>query len=773
MLKLSKLFASVLAVLLVFTTFIGPVGTYSKAHAADESKLVTDLKNIYANISDKSAITAARQKLQTVNWNGIIPQVMVDKVAALNLNGVTAQGIVNDVVGIFLDTDEKFQQNIDNFQLKYKDAFDALFGTDITVDLMVDFLGAVEIELANITIKNFISGNTKKAFDELVKQAVNNVIAGVNSGGIFGNYQDKPQFRTFDNKLSTGLGVGINDLIDLKRKIDAEIDPQNTARNAFIQGVATWKGANIKVNESSPNTITLDLRSGNTISFKYEVVYSGIPANISNKVNWVLDKSANPAMNVTLTPDDGNNVAILTANSIGTVTVRAVVFDNVVLDSVSVNVINTAGSGGGGTTPPPQPPPQPPVEPPVEPPVNDDDPPQKEIEIKPGEPVKVELTEAEKEKAKEAGLVVKSEVIEIKIPAEVIRALGDDLQLELELATDIAEIADLADVAEEAAAIEGGIQGEIVVLKISGASGVTFDKPVQIEVKVKDGASEKVKLVKMTEIGGKLAGLFKGGKVVDGKVVGATNRFSVYTAAETPAAPEPEQEPGEYEDSVEVAFSTETDGAEIYYTTDESLVEFVDTGDEELSYYGFADDNPRLELWSKYDEPIELTEDTVLYVFAKKGPMYGEVKKYEYTIVEMPDDIAENSLAYYLEHEDELLELLTTNSYEQIVVTAGDESYSFADLMEDFDTFIGLLNKYPYEDIKIFTQPVQQGHTLEYYLENQEELEELLLTYPFEDIELVAEDQSYTLEDLMENEETLQELLLTYPFAEIELRVAE
>jgi hypothetical protein len=325
MLRLKKkVVATTLAAGLVLSSVpaLGTINTYSGdsvVYAADQlSDFVERIKRIYNNLApeDQAKITQVREaikNLTTDQWEDIIGPTITQNVR--DKTGKEASEIAEAIALIFAPNSNSIESDIEYLRTTYAGDFHDIFGDDLTVDRMLEFIAAVEEKL---TSESFIIGQLLDAsdLDEVVKRAIDEVTKD-------------PQFSNLDGILSRGLGVGIDGLIGVKNNLAAKVDPGNTTLKAIVKAVAMQKGAAIE----GPTTLNVNGSS----PYKFKIDYQGKPFYLTENVRMV---SSNPSV-----ASFSNN--ILTAHQAGTTKVSAEVLDGVELASLTVTV------SGGSVTPPP------------------------------------------------------------------------------------------------------------------------------------------------------------------------------------------------------------------------------------------------------------------------------------------------------------------------------------------------------------------------------------------------------------------------------------
>lgn len=307
-----------LSIALLVTTF---TWAPPRVHADGVDVLANRLTTIYhyLNVQEKEEVRQAFEKTKNLTdeqWKGIIGTSVVQAIDSKTANG-KAIAIVKDLAQIIYngsDPNIDFKKLISEFRDEYADEFDAVFGRDVTVDLMLDFIAQFESNMEATVLSEALFGG-ESTFKEAIQMALNMTLAA-------------NEFKQLDGKLAEALGIGVDGLFAIKDRLNAAVDPHMKAREALISGLARGKGAKI----SGPDSLTV----GKTAEFKFVVTYQGNDLILSNDVKWETDNSS-------LATFTGN---VLTAKAAGTVQVKAVALGITILTKTVT--ITSSGSGGSG-----------------------------------------------------------------------------------------------------------------------------------------------------------------------------------------------------------------------------------------------------------------------------------------------------------------------------------------------------------------------------------------------------------------------------------------
>jgi ribosomal protein L20A (L18A) len=215
-----------------------------------------------------------------------------------------------------------------NFRSNNAIHFNTLFdeaGT-VTADQLVLFISDLEGELESAVALAALEGST--SYVDVIKHAVSETL----SDGAHAS-----EYSNLNGKLSTSIGLSIEDLFLLQDGVNNLIDPQKTLRSAMMQSAFLEKGAQII--HLGNNKYGLTVRTG---SFN---------VSLEESLTWGTSSQSVATFN--------GNTLIPVAN--GTVDIYAFL-DGIKLMTLSGVSVSVPGGGGGGT--PPTDPPTDPENPP-------------------------------------------------------------------------------------------------------------------------------------------------------------------------------------------------------------------------------------------------------------------------------------------------------------------------------------------------------------------------------------------------------------------------
>ncbi|MFC0187316.1 S-layer homology domain-containing protein [Fictibacillus aquaticus] len=219
-----------------------------------------ELKAVQANIANLTA-----QDIETI----LTPAVMakVDSKAGAG----TAANAAKDAVAIFASTTSaQFKKAVIAYRAKYSKAFDQVFGEEVTVDYMIEFLAEYRSQLKDIVLKDATAAKTK-TLEEVSVQALNNTLA-------------VDRFKTLDGKLTSGLGIGITELFNKKKQLEAKVDPEMNVQKVLISGVVRAKEAKIY----GSGTAELNAEAP---SYMFKLMLDGKEEELTEFVKWTTDNS--------------------------------------------------------------------------------------------------------------------------------------------------------------------------------------------------------------------------------------------------------------------------------------------------------------------------------------------------------------------------------------------------------------------------------------------------------------------------------------------------
>ncbi|CCQ93880.1 exported hypothetical protein [[Clostridium] ultunense Esp] len=320
------------------TYVINPVYAAESGSTSVE-ELANRLKALYGllNTDEKAKVTAVSEalaELSNQDWTAVLGETLISTVDGKLGKDKTVE-LAKTIGSLVLSTNpDTLVADINQFRSDYADEFDQLFGKDLTVDQLLSFIAALEEKLTKDD--KFLARELgKQSIDEVIKDAIDEL---TQSGSSFAN---------LDGTLYKGIGIGLNDLVEIRTRLAKKIDPDNSAMSAVLQGIARAKQARI---EYPDNISTSNIPVGQKIALNFSVQLAVGKLTVTPVVKFVSD-------NPSVATISGNE---LTAVSAGDATVRALVFNDITIATDTIKVVSggesapPAGGGGGGVTPPDQ-----------------------------------------------------------------------------------------------------------------------------------------------------------------------------------------------------------------------------------------------------------------------------------------------------------------------------------------------------------------------------------------------------------------------------------
>ncbi|AMA71685.1 MULTISPECIES: Ig-like domain-containing protein [Aneurinibacillus] len=213
-------------------------------------------------------------------------------IEAAKQKGVTVEEatfLLRDFTLLFY-TPDNLQENLLSFKQKHSATLQKLFGNEFGIKDLLDFVKDISKQIiADLMMDHMV--DTNKPLDDIVDDAVKRTL-------------EHGKYKKFANKLAE-LTLSIDEVIQMRKRLAAEIDPNNVARNAFLQ-------AFIRKN------VTLSIQPGRLVPGKTKqlTVNVSFPRKISIRsgVTW---ESSNPEVATV------NRKGELTAHKPGTTTITA------------------------------------------------------------------------------------------------------------------------------------------------------------------------------------------------------------------------------------------------------------------------------------------------------------------------------------------------------------------------------------------------------------------------------------------------------------------
>ncbi|TDQ36130.1 S-layer homology domain-containing protein [Aureibacillus halotolerans] len=193
------------------TAIVQPV---SAAESSDISQAeYNKLEKILDNVSQKGKqayerAAAVISDFGAEEWNAILAGTNVDELSDNQLSS-----LAEDFILLFYPTTSgsvDLEDRVKEFRDQWDDEFNKVFGTDVTVELIVDFVAAMEDEAISNKQK-YIGDLLNDSFEETLRKVKNEVI------------ENNPDFQNLNDDLREGLGVDVDGLFDIKRLVDEQL----------------------------------------------------------------------------------------------------------------------------------------------------------------------------------------------------------------------------------------------------------------------------------------------------------------------------------------------------------------------------------------------------------------------------------------------------------------------------------------------------------------------------------------------------------------------
>ncbi|MDD4548889.1 MAG: S-layer homology domain-containing protein [Syntrophomonadaceae bacterium] len=280
----------------------------------------------YLDAGDHQAIDAARTKLGNLStddpiWSPVIAPLITEKLVKEKFGNNKSEAedaviaFAQGIATISYSTDaDQLQTNLTSFKDFYKGDFQTLFGDDISVKELYDFMVATREELPKVvtaaTLYNDIKGQSNAEVIEVIsgytKDAMNKVLA-------------ESEYSKLRGKL-TAIGWSTDLLIQQQQTLAQSVDPYFKAEYALAKAAVRSQidvyeeGDTSKKIENSNGTINVGLlEKGESVG--YQLILRNV--NVSTFVGW---KSGNADI---VTVDNSTSTIKLTAVKPGETTVYA------------------------------------------------------------------------------------------------------------------------------------------------------------------------------------------------------------------------------------------------------------------------------------------------------------------------------------------------------------------------------------------------------------------------------------------------------------------
>ncbi|MGR6836824.1 S-layer homology domain-containing protein [Syntrophomonas erecta] len=233
--------------------------------------VVAELQSVYQYFdeADKEAMKAARSKVDGITetqWDTILGVGTENALLTTEVNSrFTAQGkdaknemtaFAKGLAGIYYSSDSAtLKDTLVNFKNNYKDSFQILFGTDITVDELYKFLSDSRAQLPNVITATDAGLLANASVDELV-----NKMPGYLKEAMQAALEQNTKFQGKLTEIGWSVDKLINQQVELAKVVDAGNAAQYAVAKAAVR-LETKLGANaplqLKVGDKPEYTILI------------------------------------------------------------------------------------------------------------------------------------------------------------------------------------------------------------------------------------------------------------------------------------------------------------------------------------------------------------------------------------------------------------------------------------------------------------------------------------------------------------------------------------
>lgn len=344
---------------------ITPLASATPVMAADTAidNAVAEIAAVYQYLdeNDKAAIRTARTNLQGLEttdakWGNVVnPLLTTEVVGKFNNSPTDAKSAIIDFVkglgDIYYSSDQADLANtLTNFKNTNKGLFQTLFGTDITVDNLYNFLVASKQELPSVlaTTPNLVNPLAFGTEQELIDAMPDLSIAAMR------NVLNNSQYSEFSGKLAA-IGWSADSLVAQQRALAGIIDSDNKAELALAKAAVRSQAKAYTVEGAQQTPIG---SVGITLPTSSAVAYCKIKImdkDATSLVKWVSSNDNIVAIN---DQNDQGKTVKLEAKNPGQAIITAyrdyagasAANDWILRFTVNVNSGGGGGGGGGGST---------------------------------------------------------------------------------------------------------------------------------------------------------------------------------------------------------------------------------------------------------------------------------------------------------------------------------------------------------------------------------------------------------------------------------------
>ncbi|MEH7306820.1 Ig-like domain-containing protein [Neobacillus drentensis] len=267
-----------LASTIALTPFAANLTFAPNAVHASSLELVSFHNEIYKKLtaSDIADIKVAYINIAKVNIASVLGTDLVTKIDSKTAPG-TAVKLATDFAKLQYQSNAiDFLSALDAFETAHATDFNKIFDGKISVDQALSLTSAFEENLKTQLVNSFLQ-QKNTSFNQVIQDAIDATLADA-------------RFTQFDNLFSEKLGISVEDVLTMKTKVDAIVDPTKMASAALSSGLIRSKGGDIY----GASTYTLGSVSP---AYILKVDFGFGPMDFTSNLKW----STNNASIATLT----------------------------------------------------------------------------------------------------------------------------------------------------------------------------------------------------------------------------------------------------------------------------------------------------------------------------------------------------------------------------------------------------------------------------------------------------------------------------------------
>jgi hypothetical protein len=281
---IASVLAATVALLPILTTGMTLQPLQVEAATTDNSSvdsLISYLDSIYAQVSDKEALNAVKAELAKQDWNAYAEQIASKPVAHPTENKQLLAGIME----LFANTTVlDLTGKLETFKTAQKDNVTTVFGSDVTVDMLLTYIATVETNYLNSLIGLDVS---KISETTVYLKFVDAVFLTENT--------------TPANKLVGTKFFGLVDsfeVLHVLQKVSKETDPNGVARKELISALNKLQSPS---DPGTPPVTPPVITPGPGSTGVTEIIKETSPSGAVVVVTRILDNKVNELVNL-ITP---------------------------------------------------------------------------------------------------------------------------------------------------------------------------------------------------------------------------------------------------------------------------------------------------------------------------------------------------------------------------------------------------------------------------------------------------------------------------------------